>query len=324
MIQNFGSNEETFFSPIFNPEEEPNFGNIDYSCNSFFSEINPLVLNNRQFHSLHSNPVEYTQEFQNEIIDKDESELNQEMANEGELDFNNENPFESLNIPSLPILDDQERIEREIEKEKQNNISENNFKKTNDTSKEEKKDNNPVLIPFQTKKPQKRIDYCIKYFKTNFVEFLKKYGNMLIKRSFLPKELKKEKLSAPNHLSFTGNAAEKDNYKFLFFKVEDIFCFYKNENCKISLQKKNRRIIDKILQFIDGSESEEKYSNVKAFFKMSLEDAYEIFYESEDFKKYATYSKTVFLDKEFKVEKGYSLLEKNAFVKMIKMYGKRQ
>ena len=288
MIQNFGSNEESFFSPIFNPEEEANFANIDYSCNSFLSEINPLILNNRQFHSLHTNRVEYTQEF------------------------------------SLPILYDQERIEGEMEKEKQNNISENNFKKTKDTSKEEKKVNNPVLIPFQTKKPQKRIDYCIKYFKTNFSKFLKNYGNMLIKRSFLPKELKKEKLSAPNFLSFTGNAAEKDNYKFLFFKVEDIFCFYKNENCQISLQKKNRRTIDKILQFIDGSESEDKYSYVKAFFKMSLEDAYEIFYESEDFKKYATDSKTVFLDKEFKVEKGYSLLEKNAFVKMIKIFGKRQ
>ena len=170
MIQNFGSNEESFFSPIFNPEEEANFGNIDYSCNSFLSEINPLILNNRQFHSLHSNPVEYTQEFQNEIIDKDVSELNQEMANEGELDFNNENPFDTLNIPSLPILD-KEKIEREMEKEKQNNISENNFKKTKYTSKEEKKVNNPVLIPFQTKKPQKRIDYCIKYFKTNFSKF---------------------------------------------------------------------------------------------------------------------------------------------------------
>lgn len=283
----FGNSEELFFSNNSNPEEE-NFGNFDYSSNSFLSESNPLFLNNSQLYSLHTNRVEYTQEF------------------------------------SLPILYDQERIEGEMEKEKQNNISENNFKKTNDTSKEEKKDNNPVLIPFQTKKPQKRIDYCIKFFKTNFSKFLKNYGNMLIKRSFLPKELKKEKLSAPNHLSFTGNAAEKDNYKFLFFKVEDIFCFYKNENCQISLQKKNRRTIDKILQFIDGSESEEKYSYVKAFFKMSLEDAYGIFYESEDFKKYATDSKTVFLDKEFKVEKGYSLLEKNAFVKMIKMYGKRQ
>lgn len=283
----FGNSEELFFSHNSNPEEE-NFGNFDYSSNSFLSESNPLFLNNSQLYSLHTNRVEYTQEF------------------------------------SLPILYDQERIEGEMEKEKQNNISENNFKKTKDTSKEEKKVNNPVLIPFQTKKPQKRIDYCIKYFKTNFSKFLKNYGNMLIKRSFLPKELKKEKLSAPNHLSFTGNAAEKDNYKFLFFKVEDIFCFYKNENCQISLQKKNRRTIDKILQFIDGSESEEKYSYVKAFFKMSLEDAYEIFYESEDFKKYATDSKTVFLDKEFQVEKGYSLLEKNAFVKMIKMYGKRQ
>ena len=283
----FGNSEELFFSNNSNPEEE-NFGNFDYSSNSFLSESNPLFLNNSQLYSLHTNRVEYTQEF------------------------------------SLPILYDQERIEGEMEKEKQNNISENNFKKTNDTSKEEKKVNNPVLIPFQTKKPQKRIDYCIKYFKTNFSKFLKNYGNMLIKGSFLPKELKKEKLSAPNYLSFTGNAAEKDNYKFLFFKVEDIFCFYKNENCQISLQKKNRRTIDKILQFIDGSESEEKYSYVKAFFKMSLEDAYGIFYESEDFKKYATDSKTVFLDKEFKVEKGYSLLEKNAFVKMIKMYGKRQ
>ena len=318
----FGNSEELFFSHNSNPEEE-NFGNFDYSSNSFLSESNPLFLNNSQLYSLHTNRVEYTQEFQNENKDKDALELNQEMANEGELDFNNENPFDTLNIPSLPILD-KEKIEREMEKEKQNNISENNFKKTKDTSKEEKKVNNPVLIPFQTKKPQKRIDYCIKYFKTNFSKFLKNYGNMLIKRSFLPKELKKEKLSAPNHLSFTGNAAEKDNYKFLFFKVEDIFCFYKNENCQISLQKKNRRTIDKILQFIDGSESEEKYSYVKAFFKMSLEDAYEIFYESEDFKKYATDSKTVFLDKEFQVEKGYSLLEKNAFVKMIKMYGKRQ
>lgn len=283
----FGNSEELFFSNNSNPEEE-NFGNFDYSSNSFLSESNPLFLNNSQLYSLHTNNVEYTQEF------------------------------------SLPILYDQERIEGEMEKEKQNNISENNFKKTNDTSKEEKKVNNPVLIPFQTKKPQKRIDYCIKYFKTNFSKFLKNYGNMLIKGSFLPKELKKEKLSAPNFLSFTGNAAEKDNYKFLFFKVEDIFCFYKNENCQISLQKKNRRTIDKILQFIDGSESEEKYSYVKAFFKMSLEDAYGIFYESEDFKKYAKDSKTVFLDKEFQIEKGYSLLEKNAFVKMIKMYGKRQ
>jgi len=283
----FGNSEELFFSHNSNPEEE-NFGNFDYSSNSFLSESNPLFLNNSQLYSLHTNRVEYTQEF------------------------------------SLPILYDQERIEGEMEKEKQNNISENNFKKTNDTSKEEKKVNNPVLIPFQTKKPQKRIDYCIKYFKTNFSKFLKNYGNMLIKGSFLPKELKKEKLSAPNFLSFTGNAAEKDNYKFLFFKVEDIFCFYKNENCQISLQKKNRRTIDKILQFIDRSESEDKYSYVKAFFKMSLEDAYGIFYESEDFKKYATDSKTVFLDKEFQVEKGYSLLEKNAFVKMIKMYGKRQ
>ena len=189
----FGNSEELFFSNNSNPEEE-NFGNFDYSSNSFLSESNPLFLNNSQLYSLHTNRVEYTQEF------------------------------------SLPILYDQERIEGEMEKEKQNNISENNFKKTNDTSKEEKKVNNPVLIPFQTKKPQKRIDYCIKYFKTNFSKFLKNYGNMLIKGSFLPKELKKEKLSAPNHLSFTGNAAEKDNYKFLFFKVEDIFCFYKIAN----------------------------------------------------------------------------------------------
>ena len=117
--------EESFFSPIlfhFNSEEEETLNNINYSDNSFFLDSNLYS----QLYTLHSNPVEYAQEIQNENIDKEVSEFNQEMANEGELNFSNRNPFSILNIPSLPIIDEKERIEREMEKEKQNNLSENN------------------------------------------------------------------------------------------------------------------------------------------------------------------------------------------------------
>ena len=52
---------------------------------------------------------------------------------------------------------------------------------------------------------------------------------------------------------------------------------------------------------------------------MRLEDAYELFYESEEFRKYAENSKVIEQDKEYKAQNRISLLEKNGFIKMIKM-----
>ena len=289
----------------------------------------------RQQYPLNINPqtfikqVEAFYEPQNRNIDKEDETIKDMIqimngsneSNEEDLNFKNDNPLHGLIIPTLPKIDDKEKIQKEKQNEKENNNSDIALKKTIFTS---KVGNNPILIPFQTKKPQKRIDYAIKYFKTHFSNFLKEYGNKLIKGSLLPKALKNLKLFLPNHLSFTGNPTEQDNYKFLFFTVEDIFCYYKNEDCKVSRQKKNKTTIEKILQFIEGNDNDGKYEHVKSFFKMRLEDAYMLFYHMpEYFQKYATDSKTINLDKEFQAEKGFSLLDTNGFIKFCKMLRKK-
>lgn len=56
---------------------------------------------------------------------------------------------------------------------------------------------------------------------------------------------------------------------------------------------------------------------------MSLEDAYELYYKDEAFKKYAEDGKAIYLDQEFKAQNGFSLLEKNGFIKVVKMHGKK-
>lgn len=273
--------------------------------NSILSKSDPLDLN-----SLESLPKS---ENKNESI---ESKLNKTMDN-NEIDFNKEdNPFQNLFIPSLPVFDEKQIIPKESLSSSDNSKNNIGAKNTNFTSQKDSLQRNPKLIlPY---KSQNRFDYCIKYFKTYFSKFLKNYANKLISLSCLPNELKKSKLASPNSKSFTGNANQTENYKFLFYKVEDIFCFYKNENCQVSLQKKNKKIIRTILDYINGCTDEEKFAEIISFFKMSLEDAYELFYKSEYFKKYANDSKTIYLDKEFKAEKKYSILENNAFVMMLK------
>ena len=52
---------------------------------------------------------------------------------------------------------------------------------------------------------------------------------------------------------------------------------------------------------------------------MTIEEAYKLLEESEDFKKFAMDPKTILLDKEFKNKNDFSLLEKNGFIKYIKM-----
>lgn len=74
-----------------------------------------------------------------------------------------------------------------------------------------------------------------------------------------------------------------------------------------------------ILDYIESQDEDEQFEEVKIFFKMTLEEAYKLFEESEDFKRYAMDPKTILLDKEFKNKNNFSLLEKNGFIKYIKM-----
>ena len=50
---------------------------------------------------------------------------------------------------------------------------------------------------------------------------------------------------------------------------------------------------------------------------MTFQDAVELFYNSKKFNNYTISSKTIFLDEYFIKAKGFSLLEKNGFIKLI-------
>ena len=51
---------------------------------------------------------------------------------------------------------------------------------------------------------------------------------------------------------------------------------------------------------------------------MKLEEAYELYEESEEFKKFILNKKVILFNEKIKAMKGFSLLEKNAFVHLIK------
>lgn len=164
--------------------------------------------------------------------------------------------------------------------------------------------------------PEKKYESTQRDYQKRFLNFLTKYGDNLIQSVKLPKKLKKIKLHKPNP-SFILNTKKSDNLKFLSITVQDIFCNIKTGVSlkKNSPKKKNKILIDAILDYGD----EEKFEKLKMFFRMTLEEAYKLFEESEDFKKYSMKQKTVFLDKKCKTKNDFSLLEKTEFIKQIKI-----
>ena len=293
---------------------EENSFNLNIPDNLPSQNINPYSIMDSPLPSFHQDQLSAIPDNQENSIQDIASEINNKLNFfEEEPNFKIGEPLLNLekNKEDIPILDEKNDIQKPNEKKVFD------IKSTAFTSKENEQKNPEKIIECQ-----KRIDYGQKYFKTKFSKFLKNLGNNIIKKSGLPANFQNYKLSSPNHISFTGNSKEKDNYNFLFFTVQQIFCYYKNDNCKNSLQKKNKTLIEDILDFIQKNENE-KYENIKSFFSMSLERAYEIYYESKDFENYAADPKSIELDKEFKAQKKDSLLEKYGFIKMCKKFTKK-
>jgi hypothetical protein len=103
---------------------------------------------------------------------------------------------------------------------------------------------------------------------------------------------------------------KKDKDKFLSFTMKKMFCFHK---------RKNKQIIKRILSFIKKFDSNKKYEYVKYFLSLKIGDAIQKFEESEKFKEFISDEKIISLDKEIKHDKGFSILEKNAYAKMVKI-----
>ena len=220
------------------------------------------------------------------------------------------------NIPENPPKN--EKLEFDIKKEDANT---DNLKKTKNSSNENQKSIQPLIkfSSYQETKLQMRIDYAKNHFKRYISKFLKNYANNLIKN------ISDKRLFLPNYQYFTGNPTEKDNYLFLSFSIQEIFGHYKKGSQKNRYQEKNKKLIENILNILNNNElgNNVKYKEIQSFFKMDFEKAIELFYNSQDFEKYANDPKTKYLDKEFKAQKGFSLLEPNGFIKMVKQYEKK-
>jgi hypothetical protein len=306
-----------FYDPFYKEEESFNILNPLQNDNSF--------LDNQPYE--HNSPLQNSIEHEDFIMGNAENE-ERDILSPAEDIFRssfdplhipneNDSQFENDNIEEINLEDKNDNINHQ-------NASDSGLKKTFITSKENGQSGSIQMVAkSKSKKPSKRIDYALKYFKTFFSKYLKDLSNKIIEESKLPSDIKKQKICSPNHISYTGNPKESDDYKFLFFTVQDILVYYKGENCKNSLQKKNKATIESILSFIDESNDESKYEEVRNFFKMSLEQVYELYYKDEAFKKYAEDEKAIYLDQEFKAQNGFSLLENNGFIKVVKMHGKK-
>ena len=256
--------------------------------------------------------------------------------------FQNEEPLESsdncpqsdyqntvLNILDSPKYDEEKNDDKNSHYylvTTAQNLKNNQEKKTI-TNYREKENTIPKTSNLFTSEKKRemnyRNDFYKKHFKVQFIKFLKSYGNSLIVKSPFPKKLKRKLvLSLPNSIKFTSNSKESENYSFLFLKLEDILTLGKGTSSG-SLQNKNFEVIKKIKEHLDNLDEQEetKFYEIKNFlFNMTLEDAYELFYASKDFEDFKKDEKTAFYDKEFIKEKHFSLLEKNGFIKLTKMY----
>ena len=258
-----------------------------------------------------------------------EMEIKEKQQEEENSALNIDNIIDNLETPNLP-LPIPEIKDKDKDKDLKNEADKNTNKSTDDKTKNKNNKINKCLFGLSSQKPkfiEPRVDYAIKQFKVYACKFLKEYGNQLIKECNFKNNLKKLKLFAPSYKYFTGNSNEKENKLFLDFTVEEIFSYPEDKSKKDNrLQKKNKENIKLFLDYIEETypkEVPEPFQNLLNFFRMTYRDIIVLFYDSEQFKDYSTDPKTIFLDEQFAKSKGFSLMERSAFFKLMKNYNKK-
>jgi hypothetical protein len=257
---------------------------------------------------------------------KFEMEIKERQEEENSA-LNIDNIIDNLETPNLPLpLPEIKDKEKDLKNESEKNTN----KSTDDKTKSKNNKISKCLFGLSSQKPkliEPRVDYAIKQFKVYSCKFLKEYGNQLIKDCNFKNNLKKLKLFAPSYKYFTGNSNEKENKMFLDFTVEEIFSYPNDKSKKDNrLQQKNKEIIKKFINYIEETYPEvvpESFQKLLNFFRMTYRDIIVLFYDSEQFKDYSSDPKTIFLDEQFTKSKGFSLMEKRAFFKLMKNYNNK-
>ena len=307
------SNSHIFSDPSFASRSDPykdSFFNIE--------DLRPKQnIENQEF--LENRYPENNLEMEMEIKEKQQEEENSALNIDNIIGC-----LETQNLP-LPIPEIKEK-----DKDLKNEADKNTNKSTDDKTKNKNNKINKCLFGLSSQKPkliEPRVDYAIKQFKVYSCKFLREYGNKIIKECNFKNNLKKLKLFAPSYKYFTGNSNEKENKMFLDFTVEEIFSYPKDKSKKDNrLQKKNQEIIKMFLDYIEETypkEVPEPFRNLQNFFRMTYRDIIVLFYDSEQFKDYKSDPKTIFLDEQFAKNKGFSLMERSAFFKLMKYYNKK-
>jgi len=308
------------YSLIFHPSIGLNSNKpLNENDNNAFSISNNSPIFPSSFGLNTNNPLNENENFENNI--QSDSLINYLNLNNSQIenDINeNKRPNDSFNFELIDNLH-------------VNNIQFENDKYKNEEIKKAKVSNSKTKERFNAYKAedetkakdiQKRNDYIKNFFKTYFNRFLKNHGNKVIQNSKLPKKFKKMKIMSLSRKSFSTITKNSDNYKFLSFKVKELFAYYNIKKCKgeCSYQKRNKERIEAILKFIDESEDKSIYEEVKSFFNMTLEEAYVLFFQSEEFKEFQEDEKVITIDEEVKVVNGVSLREKYGFIQLIKSH----
>ena len=161
-----------------------------------------------------------------------------------------------------------------------------------------------------------RVDNAKSLYKVAISQFATKEINRLIKKSDLPKRLKK-KIHLPNSKQFTSNVKELDNLEFLTYKMKEVFTLGKtDDNC----QGSNERRISKILKYEDPK----KTKKISKFLSSTYEDIIEQFYKSKKFKAFKKKDNIKSITERFKKVKNISLFEENGLIKLFKMTQKKR
>ena len=279
------------YNPHNNFSDNDSIGSPDFSFNSYFSTDN----NNRY-----------------DFIDVD---------NDNDFILNNNN-FD------LPFISQENKL---FEKEINDNLFNTDLCNTNNilyhNNKSKKDSNKDTQIKFISKKEILdknsinnikliyRKDAYYKHFKSIFARYIKDKANKL-KNICFP-HYNKNNFSALSY-KYTGNPKEADNFKFLSFKVKDIITMGKDIKIK-NRQYNNELLIRYIEENKELTKDMEAYIDLINFLNNSIEEEIIIFYNDKlEYENLVNDLKCIFFDKHFKFETGFSLLDKNGFIQVLK------
>ena len=160
-----------------------------------------------------------------------------------------------------------------------------------------------------------RKDAYYKHFKSIFARYIKDKANAL--KNFCFPQFNKNNFASLSY-KYTGNPKEKDNFKFLSFKIKDLLIL--GRDSKIKNRQYNNELL---IEYIEKNESKAKHKNIYKslinFINDSVENILNNFYEDKiEVNKLTNDPICLLCDKHFKNETGISLLEKNGFMKILR------